>query len=145
MSDALRQRRRGHHRYIISDNGCRFLLACFGGGVFCLLILLDMRTAVKITNGQATKVLFLLIYWTQVYNLESFLQHETVFNILFTREVFKRDAFWWHPPSFISSDFGHVTPPLSCACHVTVRGCCRRSSICSFFLTRVLYVPWTLL
>ena len=25
-----------------------------------------------------------------------------------------------HPPSFISSDFGHVTPPLSCACHITV-------------------------
>ena len=41
----------------------------------------------------------------------------------------RREAFWWHPPSFISS--GHVTPPLSCVCHVTVRWCCRWRGGCA--------------
>ena len=54
--------------------------------------------------------------------------HEIVFKRIIHRVKFlKRVAFWRHPPSFFSSDFGHVTPPLSCACHVTVRWCCRRS------------------
>ena len=45
-------------------------------------------------------------------------------------KFFNRGAFWRHPPSFFSSDFGHVTPPLSCACHVNLRSCCRRSCAC---------------
>ena len=40
-------------------------------------------------------------------------------------------AFSWHPPVFFSSDLGHVTPPLSCACHVTVRLCCRQRGGCA--------------
>ena len=46
-------------------------------------------------------------------------------------KVLKQEAFWWHPPSFISSDFGHMTPPLSCMCQLTVRGCWRRRGGCA--------------
>ena len=57
---------------------------------------------------------------------ELVIYHEIVFNVLLARDVFKREAFWWHPPYFISSEFGHVTPQLSCTCHLTVIWCCRR-------------------
>ena len=51
-------------------------------------------------------------------------------NVLLTSfAFFWRVAFSWHPPVFFSSYFGHVTPPLSCACHVTVRSCCRQKKI----------------
>ena len=45
--------------------------------------------------------------------------------------ILRWEAFSWHPPTFFSSDFGNVTPGLSCACHVTVRWCCRRRGGCA--------------
>ena len=58
-------------------------------------------------------------------------RHEIVFKRITHRVKFlKRVVFWRHPPSFFSSDFGDVTPPLSCTCHVTVRWCCRRRGGC---------------
>ena len=59
--------------------------------------------------------------------------HEIVLNVLLTRFAgfFWRVAFSWHPPVFFSSDFGHVTTPLSCACHVTVRSCCGQRGGCA--------------
>ena len=50
-------------------------------------------------------------------------------NVLHTMFFFQRVAFSWHPPVFFSSDCGHVTPPLSSACHVTVRSCCRQRGV----------------
>ena len=63
--------------------------------------------------------------------------HENTFkwylNLLLTgwSLIIRWETFCWHPPTFFSSDFGHVTPPLSFACHVTVRWCCRRRGGCA--------------
>ena len=58
--------------------------------------------------------------------------HEIVFKRITHKFcIFCRVAFSWHPPVFFSSDLGHVTPPLSCACHVTVRLCCRQRGGCA--------------
>ena len=38
------------------------------------------------------------------------IDHEIVFKPITHRVKFlRREAFCWHPPTFISSDFGHVT------------------------------------
>ena len=40
--------------------------------------------------------------YVPMYRLHTY--HETVFlEVLLTRKVLKQEAFWWHPPSFISS------------------------------------------
>ena len=62
--------------------------------------------------------------------------HKIVFNVLLIREVSKREAFWWHAPSFISSEFGHVTPPLS-------RGCCRQRGGCDCLCHGWVWGIWT--
>ena len=68
----------------------------------------------------------------KMHSANTWVPHEIVFKLITHRVKFlKRVAFWRHPPSFFSSDFGHVTPPLSCKCHVAVRWCCRRRGGCA--------------
>ena len=67
-----------------------------------------------------------------IFLIVRLLYHEIVFKRITHKFcIFCRVAFSWHPPVFFSSDLGHVTPPLSCACHVTVRLCCRQRGGCA--------------
>ena len=75
---------------------------------------------VRCTPLGTSVVWFQCVLWSYKITMNLYLN-----GLLTSFAYFWRVSFSWHPPVLFSSDFGHVTPPLSSACHVTVRSCCR--------------------